>query len=81
MARCLSPAELAGLSQLFRSIDTDGNGTICVSELKAALEALGDRIQDAELQVSKALGFPAHSLSPKTYNCSPATLGGPRWPN
>ena len=50
-ARCLSTAELAGLRQLFASIDTDSSGSITAAELKVALEGLGDRIQEAELQV------------------------------
>ena len=51
MARCLSPADLSGLQRLFASIDTDGSGSISVSELRAALEGFGTRIPEADLLV------------------------------
>lgn len=34
VARCLSSEEISGLRQLFKTIDTDGSGTITVDELK-----------------------------------------------
>jgi Ca2+-binding EF-hand superfamily protein len=36
MARCLSSEEISGLRQLFKTIDTDSNGTITVDELKVS---------------------------------------------
>jgi calcium-dependent protein kinase len=50
MASCLTPAELSGLEHLFQSIDADGNGTITAVELKQALQSMGSKIPDTELQ-------------------------------
>jgi EF-hand domain len=52
MASCLTPAELSGLEHLFQSIDADGNGTITAAELKQALQSMGSKIPDQELQVA-----------------------------
>lgn len=52
MASCLTPAELSGLEHLFQSIDADGNGTITAVELKQALQSMGSKIPDTELQVA-----------------------------
>lgn len=51
MAKCLSPEELSGLQHLFESIDADRNGFINAAELKAALQQMGNKIPDHELQV------------------------------
>jgi calcium-dependent protein kinase len=52
MASCLTPAELSGLEHLFQSIDADGDGTITAVELKQALQSMGSKIPDTELQVT-----------------------------
>ena len=51
MAQNLSPAELAGLQHLFSAIDADGSGSITAAELRAALEGLGEKIPEDDLQV------------------------------
>lgn len=51
MASCLTPAELSGLEHLFQSIDADDNGTITAAELKQALQSMGSKIPDDQLQV------------------------------
>jgi calcium-dependent protein kinase len=51
MASCLSPAELSGLEHLFQSIDADGSGSITAAELKQALQSMGSKIPDDQLQV------------------------------
>ncbi len=50
MAQNLSPAELAGLQHLFSAIDADGSGSITAAELRAALEGLGEKIPEDDLQ-------------------------------
>ncbi len=38
--RKLSQEEKAGIEKAFKQIDTDGNGTVCQSELKAVLQEM-----------------------------------------
>eukprot|EP00891_Asterochloris_glomerata_P002436 jgi/Astpho2/2436/fgenesh1_pm.00044_%23_18_t len=54
MARNLSHDEISGLRQLFKSIDLDNSGTITVDELKAAVNKMGNKIQDEDLQMLMA---------------------------
>ena len=44
-ARSLSEAEITGLSNLFKSIDTDGSGTITVEEMRQACSKMGSHFQ------------------------------------
>ena len=44
-ARSLSEAEITGLSNLFKSIDTDGSGTITVDEMRQAVSKMGSHFQ------------------------------------
>jgi len=44
----LSPEELVGLRELFKSIDTDGSGTITIDELRAAIGKWEHRLQGSE---------------------------------
>lgn len=46
----LTAEEIAGLRELFKSIDADGSGTITCDELKNAMAQWGHKIGDAELQ-------------------------------
>jgi len=46
----LSPDEIAGLKELFKSIDADSSGTITVQELRNALAQWGHKINEIELQ-------------------------------
>uniref|UniRef100_A0A7S0RNC7 Calcium-dependent protein kinase n=1 Tax=Chlamydomonas leiostraca TaxID=1034604 RepID=A0A7S0RNC7_9CHLO len=46
----LSPDEIAGLKELFKSIDEDKSGTISVEEMRKALSQWGHKIGEAELQ-------------------------------
>eukprot|EP00798_Chlamydomonas_sp_ICE-L_P003870 gene3870-13934_t len=45
----LTPDEIAGLKQLFKSIDEDGNGTITVAELRKAMSSWGHKIGEEEM--------------------------------
>ena len=54
MAQNLSPAELAGLKHLFSAIDSDNSGSITAAELRAALEGLGEKIPEDDLQAGTA---------------------------
>jgi calcium-dependent protein kinase len=49
VGQSLSPEELRGLKELFRSIDRDNSGSITAQELKEALAAWEHRIPEAEL--------------------------------
>ncbi|KAK9800898.1 hypothetical protein WJX73_008296 [Symbiochloris irregularis] len=49
MAKQLQPADIEGLQQLFKTIDTDNSGTITVDEMKAAIAKMGNKVQDADL--------------------------------
>eukprot|EP00878_Enallax_costatus_P019301 GHUV01020361.1.p1 GENE.GHUV01020361.1~~GHUV01020361.1.p1 ORF type:complete len:411 (+),score=150.67 GHUV01020361.1:34-1233(+) len=51
----LSPDELSGLRELFKSIDADSSGTITVEEMRRALQHWGHKISDAELQSLMAI--------------------------
>ena len=44
-ARSLTEAEITGLSQLFKSIDTDNSGTITVEEMRLACSKMGSHFQ------------------------------------
>nr|QBB20011.1 putative calcium dependent protein kinase [Ettlia sp. YC001] len=51
----LSPDEMSGLNELFKSIDADGSGTITVEEMRKALQNWGHRISESELQSLMAI--------------------------
>eukprot|EP00879_Flechtneria_rotunda_P004238 GHRR01004486.1.p1 GENE.GHRR01004486.1~~GHRR01004486.1.p1 ORF type:complete len:457 (+),score=158.20 GHRR01004486.1:244-1614(+) len=51
----LSPDELSGLRELFKSIDVDNSGTITVEEMRKALLNWGHKISDVELQSLMAI--------------------------
>lgn len=51
----LSPDEIAGLKELFKSIDADNSGTITVEELRKALAQWGHKISDVELSQLMAI--------------------------
>ncbi|GBF87688.1 calcium-dependent kinase [Raphidocelis subcapitata] len=55
VGQSLAPDELAGLQELFKSIDADGSGTITVEEMKKALSAWGHKISEVELQSLMAI--------------------------
>ena len=44
-AKSLSEAEITGLSNLFKSIDTDNSGTITVDEMRQACAKIGSHFQ------------------------------------
>lgn len=46
---------LAGLKELFKSIDEDKSGTITVEEMRKALQQWGHKISEAELQTLMAV--------------------------
>jgi EF-hand domain len=76
MASCLTPAELSGLEHLFQSIDADGNGTITAAELKQALQSMGSKIPDNELQVTGRLALPCLVVD-SDHKCSMVCLRVP----
>lgn len=49
VGQALSPEELRGLKELFKSIDRDGSGSITPAELKEALAAWEHKIPESEL--------------------------------
>lgn len=51
----LSPDEIAGLKELFKSIDTDASGTITVEEMRKALAQWGHKIDEVQLQQLMAI--------------------------
>lgn len=55
VGQSLAPDELAGLKQLFRSIDADDSGTITVEEMRRALGTWGHKISEVELQSLMAI--------------------------
>lgn len=71
MASCLTPAELSGLEHLFQSIDADGSGHITAVELKQALQSMGSKIPDDELQV---WGYAASYCVQLCVHCSTSQL-------
>ncbi|KAL6752945.1 kinase-like domain-containing protein [Haematococcus lacustris] len=46
----LSPDDITGLKELFKSIDTDKSGTITVEEMRTALQQWGHKISEVDLQ-------------------------------
>jgi calcium-dependent protein kinase len=50
MAKTLSPDELEGLREMFKSFDTDNSGTISIAELQAGLRKKGSSQATEELQ-------------------------------
>lgn len=51
----LTPDEIAGLKELFKSIDADSSGTITVEEMRKALAQWGHKINEVELQSLMAI--------------------------
>ncbi|GFR51827.1 hypothetical protein Agub_g14290 [Astrephomene gubernaculifera] len=51
----LTPDEIAGLKELFKSIDADSSGTITVEEMRKALAQWGHKINEVELQQLMAI--------------------------
>ncbi|ESW30539.1 hypothetical protein PHAVU_002G161200 [Phaseolus vulgaris] len=49
IAENLSEEEIIGLKEMFKSMDTDNNGTITFEELKAGLPKLGTKISESEV--------------------------------
>ncbi|KAJ6684704.1 SERINE/THREONINE-PROTEIN KINASE [Salix purpurea] len=50
IAESLSEEEIKGLKQMFKNMDTDGNGTITYDELKTGLSRLGSKLTEVEIQ-------------------------------
>lgn len=50
IAESLSEEEIHGLKQMFNNMDTDGNGTITIEELKTGLTRLGSKLSEAEIR-------------------------------
>ncbi|KAJ7009225.1 calcium-dependent protein kinase 1-like [Populus alba x Populus x berolinensis] len=50
IAENLSEEEIMGLKEMFKSIDTDNNGTITFEELKAGLPKLGTKLSESEVR-------------------------------
>ncbi|KAL0393617.1 UNVERIFIED_CONTAM: Calcium-dependent protein kinase [Sesamum latifolium] len=50
IAENLSEEEIIGLKEMFKSLDTDNNGTITHEELKAALPKLGIKFSESEVR-------------------------------
>ncbi|KAA3463594.1 calcium-dependent protein kinase 26-like [Gossypium australe] len=50
IAESLSEEEIAGLREMFKSMDTDNSGAITFDELKAGLRRYGSTLKDAEIR-------------------------------
>ncbi|XWS39667.1 hypothetical protein CRYUN_Cryun18bG0074600 [Craigia yunnanensis] len=50
IAESLSEEEIAGLREMFTSMDTDNSGAITFDELKAGLQKYGSTLKDTEIQ-------------------------------
>ncbi|XP_040989275.1 calcium-dependent protein kinase 1-like isoform X2 [Juglans microcarpa x Juglans regia] len=50
IAENLSEEEIIGLKEMFKSMDTDNNGTITLEELKAGLPKLGTKLSESEVR-------------------------------
>ncbi|KAL7605116.1 hypothetical protein Lser_V15G17048 [Lactuca serriola] len=50
IAESLSEEEIAGLREMFKSMDTDNSGAITFDELKAGLKRFGSTLKDTEIQ-------------------------------
>ncbi|KAM0940509.1 putative protein kinase CAMK-CDPK family [Dioscorea sansibarensis] len=50
IAESLSEAEIGGLKELFRMIDSDNSGTITFDELKDGLKRVGSELMESEIQ-------------------------------
>ncbi|PIM98764.1 Ca2+/calmodulin-dependent protein kinase, EF-Hand protein superfamily [Handroanthus impetiginosus] len=50
IAQNLSEEEIKGLKEMFKSMDTDNNGTITFEELKAGLPKLGTKLSESEVR-------------------------------
>lgn len=53
IASALPADEIAGLAEIFKSIDADSSGTITADELRAALQQKGSLLKAEELQVGR----------------------------
>ena len=50
VAGCLSEDEIMGLKEMFKSMDTDGSGTITIQELKEGLARQGNKLTEQEVE-------------------------------
>lgn len=50
IAESLSEEEIAGLKEMFMSMDTDNSGAITFEELKAGLKRYGSNLKDIEIR-------------------------------
>ena len=50
IAESLSEEEIAGLKEMFKSMDTDNSGAITFDELKAGLRRYGSTMKDTEIR-------------------------------
>ncbi|XP_042481752.1 calcium-dependent protein kinase 15-like isoform X2 [Macadamia integrifolia] len=58
IAENLSEEEIMGLKEMFKSMDTDNNGTITFEELKAGIQKLGTKLSDSEVrQLMETIGI------------------------
>ena len=62
VARCLSSEEISGLRQLFKTIDTDGSGTITVDELKVCTRLVSCALSHHAITHTICLHFGAAHL-------------------
>ena len=50
IAEGLKEEEIAGLREMFESMDTDGSGTITMEELRAGLKKFGASLSEDEIE-------------------------------
>lgn len=63
IAGCLSEEEIMGLKDMFRTMDTDGSGTITLEELKQGLSKQGTKLSEYEVkQLMEAVSYLPKSI-------------------
>ena len=75
IAESLSEEEIAGLKEMFTSMDTDNSGAITFEELKAGLKRYGSNLKDTEIRdLMDAVRFSySKFIILHRFNCTPYT--------
>jgi len=61
IAQNLSEEEIAGLKEMFKTIDTDNSGQITFEELKVGLKKFGANLNESEIyDLMQAVSFQNH---------------------
>ena len=76
IAESLSEEEIAGLKEMFMSMDTDNSGAITFEELKAGLKRYGSNLKDIEIRnlMDAVVIYLLQPLFSAPYNLKPFCL-------